>query len=99
MGDHLGTALVSTLKLGTRVNRIVIVDLSRASRVFLRFSSLQYDPPPPPNSINHDLDRQRYMILYKVVHNHRIVQDPEDLTGSCRTFKTFRIVVIVSLQS
>ena len=36
MGDRLGTALVLNLKLGTYVNRVVVVDLSRASRILLR---------------------------------------------------------------
>ena len=35
MGEHLVTAPVLNLKLGTRVNRVVVVDLSCASRVFL----------------------------------------------------------------
>ena len=45
MGDHLAWySLVLILELGTHVNRVVVVGLSRASRVFfrvLRFSSLR----------------------------------------------------------
>ena len=44
MGEHLGTAPMLNLKLGTHVNRVAVVDLSGASRMFLcvlRFGFLE----------------------------------------------------------
>ena len=56
MGDHLGIASCSfTKELGTHVSRVIVVGLSRASRVFLRvlrFSSLRKIGQPLPAGIH-----------------------------------------------
>ena len=47
MGDHLTfgyIALMMILELGTRASRVVVVGLSRASRVFLRGSPVFLPP-------------------------------------------------------